>query len=151
MRCWNWPVVGVKGPERSKPQVWKGQGVEMLCRSSAGMWDNGLCSWHFWHFFTWSAASLFMVGQKYPARKDFLANDFPPIWWPQLPLCTSVRTYHVSDGPMHLSKGVDSPLLNSCPSIMEYREAFCTNRFASQASAGMVPLVIYSIIGVLQS
>ena len=52
---------------------------------------------------------------------------------------------------MHLSKGVDSPLLNSCPSITVYRDALCTNRFASRESSGVDPLVIYSTIGVLQS
>jgi hypothetical protein len=62
-----------------------------------------------------------------------------------------MRTYQTSDGPMHLSKGVDNPLVNNCPSITKYRDAFCTNFFASQSSSSKTPFVIYYVIGVLQS
>jgi hypothetical protein len=130
---------------------WNGHGADIIYSSSGGEVSEWPWSWQVSHFLTWLAVSLFIVGQKYAARRAFHANDFPPPCISQLPSWVSVRRYHISEGQIHFNSGTEFPLQYRCPSTTQNWVAFLIIFFDSTGSAGNTPLVIYFFRGVLQS
>ena len=64
-------------------------------------------TWQAWHVFTHSAASCFMVCQKYPRLSSCWRSRLLPWWSPHSSACTSCIIDYASGVPRHL-KG--SPL-----------------------------------------
>ena len=107
-----WPLDGgLIGPIKSSPQVWNGQGVIMFWRLVGWVCMRFPRTWQVWHVFTHSAASCFMVGQKYPRLSSCWRSLLLPWWSPHSPPCTSCITDCASGVPRHLKGSLLNPFL----------------------------------------
>ena len=106
---------GLIGPIKSSPQVWNGQKVIMFWRLVG--WVCIRFSWtlQVWHVFTHSAASCFMVGQKYPRLSSCWRSHFLPWWSPHSSTCTSCMTNCALGVPRHLKGSPLNPLWKRIP------------------------------------
>ena len=111
-----WPLDGgLIGPIRSSSQVWNDQGFIMFWRLVGWVCMRFPWTWQVWHVFTHSAASCFMVGQKYPRLSSCWRSRLLPWWLPPSPVCTSCITDCASGGPKHLKGSLLNPFLKRIP------------------------------------
>ena len=111
----------------------------------------GVNLWHWSHFFTYSCASLCILGHQYPCVKALWDRDLPLVWLPQILSCNSSRSGSTTSRWMHSRYSLEKErLYNFWPSDNQNRGAFLHTLSASPFSLGKMSSLRNRTIGSIQ-
>ena len=134
----------------SKPHWANGQGLDRELRTSLDWWMFGANLWHWSHFFTYSYASFYMFGHQYPWVRALWDKDLPPMWLPQIPLCSSSRSSSDALGCMHSKYGPEKKCLYNFWSLNSQNQgAFLRTFLVSNLSLSRISPLRNSTIGLV--
>ena len=140
-----------KGPTISKPHWSKGQGLERGLRTPPGWWMFGANLWHWSHFLTYSCDSFCISSYQYPWVMAWWDRDLPPVWLPQIPLCSSSKSDSDISGCTQSRYGPEKERLYNFLSLdNQNRGVFLRIFSASDFSSGNISLSRNSSIGSIQ-